>query len=255
LLTDVAPASAEKPKAISAADADVVMSTPAPGVREVEETARPEQAAVEPQIPEVQEAAPSKPTQPLVSAGKPVPTKVAAKPRGRPDKPVTFSPATSAQVNARQGWQRVAGAGVVVLVLAGALAWWFSHRSSDAASDSRIDATAGVTAPAPIPAPAAPVLRAPPAAGAVPTVILPQEETHPKTPSVSEAPNAAAPPKVEATTVVPAVVPAAVTRTDTAPFPKPKPRATPKPAPKAEQKTDWQDQANDDIDAWAEKIK
>ncbi|WP_254806807.1 hypothetical protein [Xanthomonas campestris] len=255
LITGVAPAPGEKPEATSAPDADVVMSTPAPGVREVEETARPEQAAVEPQVPEVQEAAPSKPTQPLVSAGKPVPTKVAAKPHGRPDKPVTSSPATSAQVNARQGWQRMAGAGVVVLVLAGALAWWFSHRSSDAASDSRIDTTAGVTAPEQIPVPAAPVLPAPPIAGAVPAVIILQEETPPKAPSVSEAPNAAAPPKVEAAAVVPAVVPAAVTRTDAAPVPTPKPRATPKPAPKAEPKTDWQDQANEDIDEWAEKIK
>ncbi|UKE46235.1 hypothetical protein [Xanthomonas cerealis] len=255
LITGVAPAPGEKPEATSAPDADVVISTPAPGVRDVEETARPEQASVEPQVPEVQGAAPSKPTQPLASAGKPVPTKVAAKPHVRRAKPVTSSPATSAQVNARQGWQRLAGAGVAVLVLTGALAWWFAHRSSDPASDPHIDATAGVTAPAPIPARVAPVLPAPPTAGAVPAVIPLQEEKPPMAPSVSEVPNAVAPPKVEAAADVPAVVPATVTRTDATPVSKPKPRATPKPAPKSEPKTDWQDQANSDIDAWAEKIR
>lgn len=255
LVMDVAPARAEKPEATSAPDADVVMSTPAPGVREVEETARPEQAAVEPQVPEVQEAAPSKPTQPLVSAGKPVPTKATAKPQASHVKPRTPSCAVSAAASTKQGWQRWAGAGVAVLVLAGALAWWFFHRSSDAASDPRIDATAGVTAPEQIPALAVPVLPAPPTAGAVPAVIVLQEETAPMTPSVSEVPNAAAPPKVEAAAVVPAVMPAAVTRADTAPVSTPKPRATQNPVPKAEPKNDWQDQANNDIDAWAETIR
>ncbi|NIK06872.1 ribosome-binding protein 1/Meckel syndrome type 1 protein [Xanthomonas arboricola] len=255
LVTDVARARAEKPEATSASDADVVMSPPAPGVREVEETARPEQAAVEPQVPEVQGAAPSKPTQPLVSAGKPVPTNVAAKPHGRQTKPVTSSPATSAQVNASRGWQRVAGAGVVVLVLAGAMAWWFSHRSSDAASDPRIDATVGVTVPEQIPALAVPVLPAPPTAGVVPAVIVLQEEKPPIAPSVSEVPKAASPPKVEAAAVVPAVMPLAVTRADAAPVSTPKPRATQNPVPKAEPKNDWQDQANNDIDAWAEKSR
>lgn len=255
LVIEVAPTPAEEPEATSAPDADLVISTPAPVVQEVGEAAPPEQAVVEPQVPEVQEVAPRRPTQPPVSALKPMPSEATAKPQASQVKPGTSSCAVSAAASTKQGWPRLAGAGIVVLVLAGALAWWFAHRSSDPASDPRIDTTAGVTAPAPIPARVAPVLPAPPTAGAVPALIPLQEEKPPMAPSVSEVPKAATPPKVEAAAVVPAVVPATVTRTDATPVSKSKPRATPTPAPKSEPKTDWQDQANNDIDAWAEKIR
>ena len=37
----------------------------------------------------------------------------------------------SAKASNKKGWQLLAGSGVAVLVLGGALAWWTTHRSSE----------------------------------------------------------------------------------------------------------------------------
>jgi len=59
----------------------------------------------------------------------------------------------------------------------------------------------------------------------------------------------AEPPKAQTPATAPASKPVPVSK------PAAKPKPAPKPVAKPEPKNDWQDQANSDIDAWAEKIR
>ena len=255
LVVEAAPTPAEEPEATSATDIDAVISTLGSDVQKGEQPAPPEQAPVEPKAPEVQEAASSNPTQPPVSAFKTMPTQATAKPQASQAKSGASSYAVSAVASNKQGWQRLAGASVAVLLLGGTLAWWATHRSPENALGPQADAATVVKAPKRPPVPAALVPSAPPKAEAIQPVIAPREEKSRMAASVSEVPKAAMPPKVEVASAAPPVTPAPVAKADTTPASKPKPRSTSKPAPKTEPKNDWQDQANSDIDAWAEKIK
>ncbi|WP_139119801.1 hypothetical protein [Xanthomonas graminis] len=239
------------PEASLASDVDVAISTPAPVVHIEEEDAPPEQAPSPLRASMVQEVAPSNAPQPLGTASKPMPSKAVAKSVTNPAKPAKTSPVVSAPASAKQGRQRVVGAGVAVLVLAGALAWWFSARSTDPVSDLHVETTVEVVPPAQPPVAIAPAVPAPPKTEDLSPVTALQEASVPA--AVSKASRAAIPSKAQPAVAAPAATPAAAAKLQASRVSKPKQSVTE--TPKAEQKNDWQDQANSDIDAWAEKIK
>lgn len=176
-------------------------------------------------------------------------------PGPRQSKPAQQASATPQQGVIRPVWHRVALTGGAVLIVGGALAWWLASRPSAPALDpvppSAPLAPASVSAPdvePPMPVPAQSREPAEPASAPE------EEQALVSLPKVS-APKPAEPiePESRPTPVAPA--PRAVAAPTPRPAPKPKAVAPVVTPPNAERKADWQDQANSDIDAWAEKLK
>lgn len=173
----------------------------------------------------------------------------------RQSTPAQQASTTPQQGVTRAGWHRIALAGGAVLIVGGVLAWWLAFRPSAPALDpvlpSATVAPASVSAPKvepPMPAPAQSREPVKPASA-------PEEEQAVLSVPMANDPKsgAAIRPQRPALPVAPAPRPVA------APSPRPVPKpmavapvATP---PEVERRTDWHEQANSDIDAWAEKIR
>lgn len=228
-------------------------SVPEPAASEAVDAALPEPVQTRAEVPVVLRHVVSNPAPAPVPAAKPTAAKASGKPqtpKTSPAKPTTDEPAAE---SSKKGWQLLAGAGVAVLVLGGALAWWASHRSSETAPTQTKPAEA-VTAPVHVPVAAAPAVSVPTQVEALKSVPAPVEEKAPATFPVVEAPKVAGQPKAQTpAAVTPKTV--VVSKPVAKPLAKARPLPAPKPVAKPEAKNDWQDQANDDIDAWSKKIK
>jgi len=152
-----------------------------------------------------------------------------------------------------KGWQTLAAAAFVVLLLVGITAWWVTrHDSETPAVPAATPTTAAVPqvvatpSPAPVidPLPeAVPVERGPapivdPKATPLPVAILQVEA-----PSAKPVPVAIAGAKPTPKASMPMVRPAA----------KPKASVAPAAQPKPDETNGWQEKADDDMDAWAKK--
>lgn len=228
-------------------------SVPEPAASEAVEAAMPEPVQTRAEVPVVLRHVVSNPAPAPVPAAKPTAAKASGKPqtpKTSPAKPTTDEPAAE---SSKKGWQLLAGAGVAVLVLGGALAWWASHRSSETAPTQTKPAEA-VSAPVHVPVAAAPAVSVPAQVEAPKSVPAPVEEKAPATFLVVEAPKVGGQPKAQTPVeVTPKTV--VVSKPLAKPLAKARPLSAPKPVAKPEAKNDWQDQANDDIDAWSNKIK
>ena len=189
----------------------------------------------------------------------PVPASAAPPPQTEPaqrrSKPTHQASAVPQQAHTRLGWHRAALMGAVVLAVTGAMAWWLVSRPSPPVSvplpSSATDASASVAASGVEPQM---VSRTQPDETARPASVPVKEKAVVSVPKANEPmPGAAIRPQRPETPVAPAPRPVA------APSPRPVPKptavapvATP---PEVERRTDWHEQANSDIDAWAEKIK
>ncbi|MEV5118010.1 hypothetical protein [Stenotrophomonas indicatrix] len=230
------------------------VSLPTPAVSEAVEATHPAPAPVEPKPSLVPNPARSKPDQAPVSAPKPTSTRAPSKPQAAKASAAKPTADASAKHSNTRGWQVLAGAGVAVLVLGGAFAWWIAHRSSEAVPPQAKPAAA-VTAPAQVSEPTPPVVSETPQVEAPEPVPAPVEEKAPVVVPVVEAPTPAVRPMVEAPASAEVKRPTPVLKPALKPVAKPKLSQAPKPVANPEPKNDWQDQANDDIDAWAKKNK
>lgn len=228
-------------------------SVPEPAASEAVDAALPEPVQTRAEVPVVLRHVVSNPAPAPVPAAKPTAAKASEKPqtpKTSPAKPTTDEPAAE---SSKKGWQLLAGAGVAVLVLGGALAWWASHRSSETAPTQTKPAEA-VSAPVHVPVAPAPAVSVPAQLEAPKSVPAPVEENAPATFLVVEAPKVGGQPKAQTPVeVTPKTV--VVSKPLAKPLAKARPLSAPKPVAKPEAKNDWQDQANDDIDAWSKKIK
>ncbi|HEL3840184.1 TPA: hypothetical protein UMY98_000037 [Stenotrophomonas maltophilia] len=248
VVEEVVPEPTPEPEAGPAPVIKEPVSAPAPAVNEAVDATPAAPAPVERVVPSVPASAPSKPAQAPVAAPKATATRAPVKPEAPKASPAKPSGEAAAKDSNKKGWQLLAGSGVAVLVLGGALAWWTTHRSSETVPLQDKPAAA-VTAPAPVTVPVAPVVSAPPQVEEPKPVTAPVEEKAAVAAPVVEAPVLAEPPKAQTPATAPASKPVPVSK------PAAKPKPAPKPVAKPEPKNDWQDQANSDIDAWAEKIR
>jgi hypothetical protein len=153
----------------------------------------------------------------------------------------------------KKGWQTLAAAAFVVLVLAGVTAWWVTRHDSETPAVPASTPTAASVPPVvanPRPAPAVdllpvavPVERGPASPG--------PEESKPETVVIL-------PIEAPAATPVPAVIPEAKPRpkgstSAVRPVEKPKATAIAAHQPKPVETNGWQKKADGDMDAWAKK--
>ncbi|MEQ8078974.1 hypothetical protein ABQZ99_013655 [Xanthomonas hortorum pv. vitians] len=174
-------------------------------------------------------------------------------PQGAPAVSATPDHAPNNVPSRAKGWQTLAGAALVGLVLAGATAWWVTRHDSETSAVPASTPTAVAVPPVvatPGPAPvvdplpvAVPVERGPAStvdakATPLPGAILPVEAPATK-PVPAITPNAKPAPKVS----MPPVRQAA----------KPKASVVPELQPKPDGTNGWQEKADGDMDAWAKK--
>ncbi|MEA9587680.1 hypothetical protein VC279_11965 [Xanthomonas sp. WHRI 10064A] len=174
-------------------------------------------------------------------------------PQGAPAVSATPDHAPNNVPSRAKGWQTLAGAALVGLVLAGATAWWVTRHDSETSAVPASTPTAVAVPPVvatPGPAPvvdplpvAVPVERGPAStvdakATPLPVAILPVEAPATK-PVPAITPNAKPAPKVS----MPPVRQAA----------KPKASVVPELQPKPDGTNGWQEKADGDMDAWAKK--
>jgi len=152
-----------------------------------------------------------------------------------------------------KGWQTLAGTGFVVLVLAGAAAWWVTRHDSE---------TQAVPAATPTAAAVPPVVATPAPAPVIdPLPVVVPIERGPASPAQEEStPETVVnlPIEAPAATPVSAVIPEAKPRpkgstSAVRPVEKPKATAITAPQPKPVETDGWQKKADGDMDAWAKK--
>ncbi|MCO7473060.1 hypothetical protein [Stenotrophomonas maltophilia] len=153
----------------------------------------------------------------------------------------------------RKGWQTLAGAALVVLVLVGVTAWWVTHHDSETPAAPAATPTAAAVPPVvAIPRPAPVVDPLPVAVPVERELASPaQEESKPEPVVIlpDEAPAAAA---------IPAAIPEAKptpkgSTSAVRSVAKPKATAITAPRPKPDETNGWQEKAEGDMDAWAKK--
>ena len=174
-------------------------------------------------------------------------------PQGEPVVSVTPDYTPNNGPSRKKGYQTLAAAAFVVLVLAGVTAWWVTRHDSEtpvvpAAMPTAAAVPPVVTTPAPAPVidplpVAVPIERVPASPvdakdTPLPVAILPVEAPATK-PVPAITPNAKPTPKVSMPTVRPEV--------------KPKGSVVPARQPKPDETNGWQEKADDDMDAWAKK--
>lgn len=174
-------------------------------------------------------------------------------PQGAPAVSATPDHAPTNVPSPTKGWQTLAAAAFVVLVLVGITAWWVTrHDSETPAVPAATPTTAAVPSvvatpgPAPVvdllpltvPVEGEPASTVDAKAKPLPAAILPVEAPAAK-PVRSVIANPTPTPKVS----MPAARPAA----------KPKAYAVPATQPKPDETNGWQEKADDDMDAWAKK--
>ncbi|MBD8696831.1 hypothetical protein [Stenotrophomonas sp. CFBP 13718] len=174
-------------------------------------------------------------------------------PQGEPVVSVTPDHAPNNGPSRKKGYQMLAAAAFVVLVLAGATAWWVTRHDSETPG-----VAAGTAAPAAMP----PVVATPrPAPVVDPLPVAVPIERVPASPVDAKAtplPDAILPVEAPATKLVPAITPNAKP-TSKVSMPtvrlavKPKASVVPAPQPKPDETNGWQEKAGDDMDAWAKK--
>lgn len=152
-----------------------------------------------------------------------------------------------------KAWQTLAGAALVVLVLAGATAWWVTRHDSETPTVPAATPTAAAMPPVVVTPSPAPVIDPLP-------VAVPIERGPAPIKGAKAAPLPVAMPPVEA----PAAKPAPVVIAGAKPTPKvsmppvrqatkPKASVVPAPQPKPNETNGWQEKAEGDMDAWAKK--
>lgn len=152
-----------------------------------------------------------------------------------------------------KAWQTLAGAALVVLVLAGATAWWVTRHDSETPTVPAATPTAAAMPPVVVTPSPAPVIDPLP-------VAVPIERGPAPIKDAKAAPLPVAMPPVEA----PAAKPAPVVIAGAKPTPKvsmppvrqatkPKASVVPAPQPKPNETNGWQEKAEGDMDAWAKK--
>ncbi|WP_313318661.1 hypothetical protein [Stenotrophomonas sp.] len=174
-------------------------------------------------------------------------------PQGAPVVSATPDHAPTNVPSRTKGWQTLAAAAFVVLVLVGTTAWWVTRHDSEtpavpAATPTAVAVPPVVATPGPAPVvdplpPTVPVEGEPAStveakAKPLPAAILPVEAPAAK-PVRSVIADPTPTPKVS----MPAARPAA----------KPKAYAVPATQPKPDETNGWQEKADDDMDAWAKK--
>lgn len=174
-------------------------------------------------------------------------------PQGAPVVSATPDHAPTNVPSRTKGWQTLAAAAFVVLVLVGTTAWWVTRHDSEtpavpAATPTAVAVPPVVATPGPAPVvdplpPTVPVEGEPAStveakAKPLPAAILPVEAPAAK-PVRSVIADPTPTPKVS----MPAARPAA----------KPKAYAVPATQPKPDEINGWQEKADDDMDAWAKK--
>ncbi|GEM_PF-654860 len=255
----VTPEPIPQPETIAAPAALELFSDAAPVVSQAVVATKPQKESGELAARVTTQNKPSTPAPASVPAPRPTSTKVHAKPQAIKSTAAEPTPAESEKESTKKGWQLLAGAGVAVMVLGGALAWWATHRSSDTEAASTTQAAAVVPAsikspvvPATAPAQASKVEATQPAAAEPPAVA---KDRPAPTPAVV-VPKALAP----ATVVLaptPETKPQGVSKPKPLAASKPtvsrKPAAKAQPKPKETEKAGWQEQADSDMDAWAKK--
>lgn len=150
-----------------------------------------------------------------------------------------------------KAWQTLAGAALVVLVLAGATAWWVTRHDSETPTVPAATPTAAAMPPVVVTPSPAPVIDPLPVAVPIERVPAPlaQEESTPETVVIL-------PVEATAATPVPAITPNAKptpkgSTSAVRPVAKPKATAITTPQPKPDETNGWQEKAGDDMAAWA----
>ncbi|MFI8718624.1 hypothetical protein ACIGHF_12200 [Stenotrophomonas sp. NPDC077464] len=152
-----------------------------------------------------------------------------------------------------KAWQTLAGSALVVLVLAGATAWWVTRHDSETPTVPAATPTTAAMPPVVVTPSPAPVIDPLP-------VAVPIERGPAPIKDAKAAPLPVAMPPVEA----PAAKPAPVVIAGAKPTPKvsmppvrqatkPKASVIPAPQPKPNETNGWQEKAEGDMDAWAKK--
>lgn len=174
-------------------------------------------------------------------------------PQGAPGASAVPDHAPNNGLSRTKAWQTLAGAALVVLVLAGATAWWVTRHDSETPTVPAATSTAAAMPPVVVTPSQAPVIDPLP-------VAVPIERGPAPIKDAKAAPLPVAMPPVEA----PAAKPAPVVIAGAKPTPKvsmppvrqatkPKASVVPAPQPKPNETDGWQEKAEGDMDAWAKK--
>lgn len=174
-------------------------------------------------------------------------------PQGAPVASAVPDHAPNNGLSRTKAWQTLAGAALVVLVLAGATAWWVTRHDSETPTVPAATPTAAAMPPVVVTPSPAPVIDPLPVAVPIERGPAPIKDA-----KATPLPVAMPPVEAPAATPVPVVIAGAkptpkVSMPPVRQATKPKASVVPAPQPKPNETNGWQEKAEGDMDAWAKK--